>query len=58
MIPPIVVAFFFVGALTALTIIHVLDLKAIRREEKFWADLRDQALHGYGRVFDWAEEEP
>lgn len=56
MIPPLAYATFFLGALAALTAMYVSDIRAIRREERFWADLRDQAMHGYAKVFDWAEE--
>lgn len=57
MIVPGVVIAFALGLLLEATLLFLLDHRAILREEKFWNDLRAQALDGYGRVFDWAEDD-
>lgn len=57
MIPPAVVLAFLVGLLAEATVLYVLDRRAIRREADYWAELSAQALDGYGRVFDWADDD-
>lgn len=56
MIPPAVVAAFFIGLLSAGTFVFVADRRAIQREAKYWADLKADAENGYARLFDWETE--
>ena len=55
MLAPIVVIAFFVGLLTAATVVAVADHRALRRERAWWTAQRAQALHD-GRVFDWERD--
>lgn len=57
MIPAVAVLAFFVGALFALTAMFISDRRALRQETAFWDELRSTALDGYGRVFDWADDD-
>lgn len=54
MIPAIVSAF-LLGLAAELVFVVMADRRAVRREAEWWAELRAQALDGYGRVFDWEE---
>lgn len=56
MIAPAVFVAFVIGLLVEATVLFVLDRRAIAREAAWWEELRHQALDGYGRVFDWAED--
>lgn len=53
-----VVAAFLLGALLQTLAMQILDRRAVRREAEFWEELRAEALDGYGRLFDWAADEP
>lgn len=57
MIAPALVVAFAVGLLVEATVLYVLDRRAIAREAAWWDELRVQALNGYDRVFDWAEDD-
>lgn len=57
MIPTAVAIAFVVGLIADLVVVAVLDRRAVRAEAAWWEELRAQALDGYGRVFDWAEDD-
>jgi hypothetical protein len=56
-LPSVFVAF-LLGLVLEAVVIVTLDRRAIRREARWWDELRAEALDGYGRVFDWQDLEP
>lgn len=56
MIAPAVLVAFFLGLIAETIFVIVTDRRAIAREQAWWDELRADALHGYGRLFDWEQE--
>lgn len=56
MIPPPIVVGIILGLVVEAVLIAYFDHRALQREERWWAELRADALDGYLAVFDWAEE--
>lgn len=56
MIVPAVVLAFFVGIALEALYLAVSDHRARAEEAAFWSELRADALHNYGLLFDWERE--
>lgn len=56
MIAPAILIAFFVGIALEALFLAVTDHRARAIEQAFWSDLRADALHDYGRLFDWERE--
>lgn len=57
MIPAGVFAAFVLGLIVETAFLIWSDRRAIAKEAAWWEELRGQALDGYGKVFDWADDE-
>lgn len=47
---------FVVGLVLEATVLALAEHRRRVDEAAFWADLRTDALNGYGQLFDWSQE--